>query len=333
MQNARGLLANLVATTYCAHLRIGFEPESPRLHRVRVAGHVRSRITVEPGNPDSDLKTRNVRGEFIDVGGARLYYFAAGSRGAGEPVILVHGFPTSSHLWADVVPLVPKGHRVLVVDLLGYGRSDRPASFPLSLTSHAERLVTLMDTLGIRSASVVGHDLGSGVAQALALGWPARVTRLALVDPIAFGVRPGAMIAGGGAGAMSLASRLPAPVLLALLRRRLLRGYVVDSRGAHSIDLYLRPFVEDGGLEALRQHSSALDARETEQLGARLTEVSVPTAIVAGGDDPYLPASAAIRLKSAIPGATLDVIPTMRHFSPEEAPERVAAVIADLLAR
>ena len=68
-----------------------------------------------------------MRGEFIDVNGARLYYYAAGSRGVGEPVVFLHGFPTSSHLWTEVVPLVPKGHRVVVVDLLGYGRSDRPA--------------------------------------------------------------------------------------------------------------------------------------------------------------------------------------------------------------
>jgi pimeloyl-ACP methyl ester carboxylesterase len=49
-----------------------------------------------------------MRGEFIDVNGARLYYYAAGSRGVGEPVVFLHGFPTSSHLWTEVVPLVPK---------------------------------------------------------------------------------------------------------------------------------------------------------------------------------------------------------------------------------
>jgi pimeloyl-ACP methyl ester carboxylesterase len=272
-----------------------------------------------------------VRGEFIDVGGARLYYFAAGSRGAGEPVILLHGFPTSSHLWSDTVPLLPKGHRVVVVDLLGYGRSDRPAGFSLALSAHAERVVSLMDTLGITRAAIVGHDLGSGVAQALALGWSNRVTRLGLIDPIAFGTRPGALVVGSGSG--SLSARLPAPVLLALVRRRLLRGYAVSDRGAHSVDLYLRPFGEDGGIEVLRRHAAALDPRETEMLGERLGEIPVPVAIVAGGEDPYVQAAVALRLREAIPGSTLDVIPSMRHFSPEEAPERVATVIADLLAR
>ena len=106
-----------------------------------------------------------MRGEFVDLTGARLYYYAAGTRGAGEPVVFLHGFPTSGHLWTDVVPLVPAGHRVVVLDLLGYGRSDRPQSRSVSLRAHAERVIELFDTLGINYACVVGHDIGGGIAQ------------------------------------------------------------------------------------------------------------------------------------------------------------------------
>src|SRR5688500_17555445 len=76
--------------------------------------------------PHSDNGLSLVRGEFLDLSGARLYYYAAGSHGDGDPVLFLHGFPTSSHLWQDVVPHVPPGHRVVVVDLLGFGRSDFP---------------------------------------------------------------------------------------------------------------------------------------------------------------------------------------------------------------
>src|SRR6476469_8949048 len=101
-----------------------------------------------------------MRGEFIDVNGARIYYYAAGTRGAGEPVVFLHGFPSSGHLWNDVIPLLPPGHRLVVVDLLGYGRSDPPNGRSLSLRAHAERVVGLLDVLGIDRACVVGHDLG-----------------------------------------------------------------------------------------------------------------------------------------------------------------------------
>ncbi|MDQ2765835.1 MAG: alpha/beta fold hydrolase, partial [Gemmatimonadota bacterium] len=127
-----------------------------------------------------------MRGEFVDVGGVRLYYYAAGSGGAGEPIIFLHGFPTSSHIWRDVVPLVPAGHRVVVVDLLGYGRSDRPEGRDLSIKAHAERVLALLDVLCISYATIIGHDLGGGIAQYLAVRHPTRVARLGLVSSVAF---------------------------------------------------------------------------------------------------------------------------------------------------
>src|SRR4051794_31685580 len=128
-----------------------------------------------------------MRGEFVEVDSARLYYYAAGTRGAGEPVVFLHGFPTSGHLWGDVVALMPAGHRIVVTDLLGYGRSDPPRAHALTLRAHASRVVGLLDALRIPSACIVGHGVGGGVAQALAVHWPARVSRLALVNSVAFG--------------------------------------------------------------------------------------------------------------------------------------------------
>src|SRR5881628_1803397 len=139
-----------------------------------------ARCTALPAGP-TPLDHPAVRGEFIDLDGARLYYYAAGTRRAGEPVVFVHGFATSGHLWSDVVALMPPGRRFVVLDLLGHGRSDRPGSRPLSLRAHAERLAALLDALGVGAACVVGHGLGGGVAQSLAVHWPARVARLALI--------------------------------------------------------------------------------------------------------------------------------------------------------
>src|SRR5437879_489580 len=98
-----------------------------------------------------------MRGEFVDIAGARLYYYAAGTRGVGEPVVLIHGFPTSSHVWGDVVALFPPGHRIVVLDLLGYGRSDRPLGRPVSISAHAKRVVGLLDELRVGRACLVGH--------------------------------------------------------------------------------------------------------------------------------------------------------------------------------
>src|SRR5207253_2994137 len=115
-----------------------------------------------------------MRGEFVEVEGARLYYYAAGTRGAGEPVVFLHGFPTSGHLWSDVVAQMPAGHRLVVTDLLGYGRSDPPGRHALTLHAHAARIVGLMDALRITSACIVGHGFGGGIAQSVAIHFPER---------------------------------------------------------------------------------------------------------------------------------------------------------------
>jgi pimeloyl-ACP methyl ester carboxylesterase len=273
-----------------------------------------------------------LRGEFIDVGGVRLYYYATGTRGAGEPIVLIHGFPTSGHLWSDVAPLLPPGHRIVVLDLLGYGRSDPPAGQPLGVGAHADRVLALLDALGIREACVVGHGLGGGVAQSLAVRFPGRVSRLGLISSVAFGGWP--------SPTLRLWRRLHALVRIAppswiqsIIRTSLQRGYSDTERGVHSLEYYARPFGTPPGRATLVQHLRALESGETRAIGARLGNLAIPTAIAWGRFDPFLPLSLGERLRAAIPNATLDVAPSAAHFTPEDTPAVVSAVVAQLLAR
>ena len=273
-----------------------------------------------------------MRGEFVDLAGVRLYYYAAGTRGAGEPVVFLHGFPTSGHLWNDVVPLVPAGHRVVIVDLLGYGRSDRPLGRPVSIRAHADRMIELLDILGINYACLVGHDVGGGIAQSLAVRYPQRVSRLLLVDSVAFAEWPTRDVKLARA-MLPLTRHLPATWLLSILRTDLLRGYQDHDRGARSIELYVRPFASVEGRDAFMEHLIALDSRETAALAPRLKHIVAPTAIVWGRHDPFLPPSMGKRLEEAIPGATLEVVESAGHFTPEDAPAKVADALRALLNR
>jgi pimeloyl-ACP methyl ester carboxylesterase len=273
-----------------------------------------------------------VRGEFVEAGGARLYTFAAGTRGGGEPVVLLHGFPTSSLLWARVAGFLPEGHRVLLVDLLGYGRSDRPGGRPLTLRAHAERVVELLDAFGINYACVVGHDVGAGIAQQLAVRWPQRVARLGLVSAVAYDGWPVRELRLARA-MLPLTRHLPPTFLLSLLRKELLRGYAEPGAGLRSVARYVRPFGTPEGRDALVEHLLALDAAETQALAPRLKELVMPTAVVTGAHDPFLPPAVAERLAGDIPDATLEVIADGRHFLPEEHPRAVADAITRLLAR
>lgn len=273
-----------------------------------------------------------MRGEFVDVGGARLYYYAAGTRGSGDPLVLIHGFPTCGHLWADVVPELPTGHRVIVLDLLGFGRSDPPGRHPVSVRAHAERVVALLDLLGVNHAAVVGHDVGGAIALSIAARHPQRVSRLGLVASAAFDAWPSREVKLARA-MLPLTRHLPPAWILSVLRADLQRGYVDADRAQRSIARYVRPFAGAAGRDTLFRHLVELDAAETAALTPRLPGLVQPTAIVWGRHDPFLPVATGHRLHEAIPGSTLEIVEEGCHFLPEDAPGRVAAAITGLLAR
>jgi pimeloyl-ACP methyl ester carboxylesterase len=273
-----------------------------------------------------------VRGEFLDVGGARLYYYAAGTRGGGEPLVLIHGFPTSAHLWQDLVPLLPEGRRVVVMDLLGYGRSDPPGPHTLDIKAHADRLLILLDLLGINRACLIGHDIGGGIAQSVAIKAPHRVSHLCLISSVAFDEWPAREVKMARA-TLPLTRHLPATWLLGVLKSDLARGFVDADLAVRSIEHYIKHFSTPAGRDLLVAHLEALDSADTMEIGARLGAVPAPTAIIHGAHDPFLPLTGARRLHQAIRGSTLDILDAGRHFLPEESPERLGELIAALVER
>jgi pimeloyl-ACP methyl ester carboxylesterase len=227
---------------------------------------------------------------------------------------------------------MPAGHRLVVVDLLGYGRSDRPLSRPVDIRAHAVRILGLLDELRIRRACIVGHGIGGGVAQSVAIRARDRVSHLCLIDSVAFS-RWLPFVARVTRATLPLVGLLPPTLVVGMLRRRLRHSYEDADRAARSIDFYLRPFSDAPGHDALLTHLRSLDTTETAELEPELASIAIPTAIVWGQHDGILPLSIGRRLQAMIPGASLDVIPGGRHFTPEEAPRVIADVIADLLRR
>lgn len=271
-----------------------------------------------------------MRGEFLDLAGRRLYYYAAGTRGAGEPVLLLHGFPASSYLWSNVVRCMPDGYRLIVLDQLGYGRSDRPDGAALSVSAHAQRALDVLDVLQVPRACIVGHGLGGAVAQWMAVHAPERVTRLALVSSVGLSAWP-AWRTRVAQFARPVARLLPASLVAGQAYAALLRGFDDRDEGRHALDQFLRPFAQPLGRDPLLAHLAALRPDETATLD--LGAIRAPTAIVHGARDPFVPVSMARALQRAIPAASLDVLSEGRHYLPLDAPDRVAAAVGALLTR
>jgi pimeloyl-ACP methyl ester carboxylesterase len=116
---------------------------------------------------------------FANVEGARIRYVDTG--GDKPAVVLIHGFASALDAWATVVPELSKTHRVLALDLKGFGWSDRPEG-DYSPEAEAKIVLALMSQRNIESAAMVGHSWGASVALAVTMQAPARVSRIALYD-------------------------------------------------------------------------------------------------------------------------------------------------------
>lgn len=113
---------------------------------------------------------------FIEIDGVHLRYRDVG---AGDAVVLVHGYGASSDSWTSVMPELAARHRVIALDLKGFGWSSRPSG-DYSPAAHARLVWRALDALGVADAALVGHSWGASVVLAMAVAQPARVRRVAL---------------------------------------------------------------------------------------------------------------------------------------------------------
>ena len=132
-------------------------------------------------NPKS---THAMQSRFANVNGVRLHYLAAGT---GDPVVLLHGYAESSHMWLPLIPKLASTHTVIAADLRGAGQSSTPAA-GYTKEEMAQDIHALTRKLGYDRIRIVGHDIGLMVAYAFAAQYPSEVDRIALMDAFLPGV-------------------------------------------------------------------------------------------------------------------------------------------------
>ncbi|MBM4194654.1 MAG: alpha/beta hydrolase [Gemmatimonadetes bacterium] len=277
-----------------------------------------------------------MRGEFVDIRGTRVYYYAAGTRGGGDPIVLLHGFPGSSHSWRLLAPLLPEGRRLVIPDLLGCGRSDPP---PVAV--HAEAMVAaqvatligVLDELNVGRAAMIGHGLGGALALRIACTDPDRVSALATFATGPNGSRPRNIARLAGAAA-PLAHLVGAPLISSFLHGSAVRGFAVREVGLRSLDVTLRSYGSAGtalGVVSLRHHLTILRYACCTPDAAALSRLRIPTTVLGSALDPFVAPAEIARLRAEIPGATGVSISDAGHFAVEDSPERCAAAVAAVL--
>ena len=251
----------------------------------------------------------------------------------GTPIVLLHGFATSSFLWRAVGPaLAAARHTAYAIDLFGHGESDRPFDAEFGIAAQAEYIDRALTVLRLSSAVVVGVDLGGAVAIRLAATRPERVDGLVLVNSIAFDDVPARDIRTLQRNTARFAFRVSRGVLgAAPLLTGVLEGSVASL--AHMPDKlvarYLAPFVGREGVAHLLALARAITVDDLEEVD--FTLLSPPTLVVTGEGDQWVPPAIGERLASTIPDATLVTIPGVARLVPEEAPERLARLIVEFV--
>lgn len=121
---------------------------------------------------------------FANVNGVKIHYLSAGK---GSPVILLHGFAQTSHMWMPLIAVLAKDHTVIAPDLRGFGDSDKPES-GYDKKTMANDIHALAESLHLQKPSIVGHDIGLMVAYAYAAQYPADVNKIVLMDAFLPGI-------------------------------------------------------------------------------------------------------------------------------------------------
>ena len=255
----------------------------------------------------------------------RMAYTDAGS---GEPVVLLHGIPTWSFLYADVIPLLEPHCRVIAPDFLGHGWSDRRDRFDRSLTAQAAAILALLDALEIERATVVGHDTGGGVGLILGIEHPERVERLVLSNVVAYDSWPiDDMIALSNPHWRDK----PAQEVADFVAGGLPEGiHNPDRLTPEFREGIVAPYADEEGKISLIRNASALNTNHTMALVDRHSDISAPTLVLWGRHDPWQTIADGERLAEEIPEARLVVVEAS-HWIPQDTPREFADGIVTFL--
>ena len=269
---------------------------------------------------------------YVDVGPGRMHYV---DEGAGPIVVLVHGTPTWSFLYRDVIRALARDHRVIAPDHLGFGLSDRPAEWSYRPEDHARNLEVLIERLELRDVTLAVHDFGGPIGLSYALAHPANVRGLVLFNTWLWSLE--------GTPAERL-SRVMSSAFGHLLYTRFNISPRVLVKAAFGDKRKLTAAVHrhyiDAFPTAAERHAPWVLARELigssdwyESLWQRVDVLAAkPALLLWGMKDPAFGPDALARWKQALPGARTIEFPESGHFVQEEAPAEAANEIARFVA-
>lgn len=256
--------------------------------------------------------------------------------GRGAPILFVHGTPTWAFDWRHLVAALRGRFRCVAPDLMGFGRSERPAGFAYTPEAHAGSLSEFVERIGLRDFTLVVHDFGGPIGLPLALRDDSPVKRLVVINTWMWSLRGDAFYENGARVAKSALGRF--------LYRRLNFSLRVITPGAYGDRKKLTPAIHRQLLDRFPDPASrglvlwplakALvdSSAHYDSLWERRERLRrLPALVVWGMKDPAFPSRHLKRWHEALPEAKVVELVHSGHWPHEEEPEKVVAALAEFL--
>ncbi len=258
----------------------------------------------------------------------KLYYE---EQGKGPPLLLIHGFGASTFTWRFVAPELAKTHRVIAVDLKGFGQSDKPFDERYSVFDQAELLAQLIEEKDLRNLTLVGHSFGGGVALLLALQanqrLEGRITKLVLLDSIAY---PQHIPVFFRLLDVPLVSQIGVRMVPPSVQTRVALeiAYFDDSKiDPAEIETYAAPLKTAAGKHAMIHSARQILPEDIAELSERYKTMALPTLILWCDHDRIVPLEVGLRLRRTLPNSSLRLVQDCGHMPQEEQPASTLELI------
>jgi pimeloyl-ACP methyl ester carboxylesterase len=282
-------------------------------------------------NHDSEVLLRTVQ---TPSGPLKL---AVIERGQGRPILLLHGFAASSYTWHAIIPELAKNHRVIAVDLRGFGASDKPDDDHYSIQDQAEAIQAFIEQENLRDLTVIGHSFGGGITLSMVLNAQGqkkpRIRNMVLIDTIAY--------------------RQPIPIFFKLLQIPMvgdismslvppevtaeqglrLAYYDKDKITGQDIAEYSNTLYSSAAKHALAMTIEKLVPDNIDDLANRYRTIKTPTLIVWCEQDKVVPVALGQLLHQNMQSSEFTLFTHCGHMPQEEKPEDTLAAIQAFLKR
>jgi pimeloyl-ACP methyl ester carboxylesterase len=262
----------------------------------------------------------------------KLYYEDAGH---GSPVLLIHGFGASTYTWRHIAPELARTHRVIAVDLKGFGQSDKPFDSRYSVFDQAELLAQLIEAKDLHHLTLVGHSFGGGVALMLALEadqrLKGRITKLVLLDSIAYPQEIPVFFRLLDVPLVSqLGVRMVPPTLQTRVALRI--AYLDDSKiDPEEVETYAAPLKTAAGKHAMIHSARQIMPDGIAELSERYKTIQLPTLIVWCDHDRIVPFEVGLKLRRTLPNSTLKLVEGCGHMPQEEQPAATLGLLESFI--